>query len=226
MLRGVTIGEREPGSHEPQWPAATAVAASIILYLALPGQLTLGPTWVVPALEAVLLAPLVMTRPHRTLGQSRRRRRLAVTLTALVTTANTSSLALLVHELLNPPAGAPIQGRPLVLSAIVIWSTNIVVFALWFWELDRGGPAARCGQTPRRNPDFLFPQMTGPEFASHRWRPEFVDYLFTSFTNASAFSPTDTMPLTRWAKALMMVQASVSILTVILVASRAVNILR
>lgn len=218
--------ERASYPHEPQWPAATAVVVSLVLYLTLPGRLTLGPTWVVPVLEVLLLAPLALIRPHRTLVQSRTRRRLALTLTALVTAANASSLALLVHEILNPSAGSTLQGRPLVMSAIVIWSTNVVAFALWFWELDGGGPAARCGQTPGRNPDFLFPQMSSPELASKGWRPDFVDYLFTSFTNASAFSPTDTMPLTRWAKGLMMAQASVSILTVILVASRAVNILR
>jgi hypothetical protein len=210
--------------HEPHWPAVLAILAGLALYLTLPDKLTLGPTWVVAVLEGALLVPLALVRPHRTLEQSSRRRRLAISLTALVTAANAASLALLVHYIVNP-GGHPLFGRTLVFSAIDIWVTNVVVFALWFWELDRGGPAARCGQVAAREPDFLFPQMSSPEIAPARWRPMFVDYAFVSFTNASAFSPTDTMPLTGRAKALMLAQAAVSILTVVIVASRAVNVL-
>lgn len=215
-----------PDRHEPPWPAAAAILAALLLFLSLPEKLTLGPNWVVPTLEGVLIVPLVLTRPHRGLVQSRQRRRLAIFLTGLLSAANAASLALLVHSLLNPNSTGAVQGRPLVLAAIVIWLTNVAVFALWFWELDAGGPSARAGQTPRRPPDFLFPQMSAPEWAPQGWRPTFVDYLFTSFTNASAFSPTDTMPLSRWAKTLMMLQAAASIVTVVLVASRAVNILK
>lgn len=212
--------------HESPWPAAAAILAALLLYLSLPDKLTLGPTWVVPMLEVILLVPLALTRPHRNLIQSRRRRRLAIVLTGLLSAANAATLALLVHSLLNPDSAGSVQGRPLVLAAIVIWLTNVAVFALWYWELDAGGPSARVGQTPGRSPDFLFPQMSSPECAPPDWHPTFVDYLFTSFTNASAFSPTDTMPLSRWAKTLMMLQAAASIVTVVLVASRAVNILK
>ena len=105
-----------------------------------------------------------------------------------------------------------------------IWITNVLVFGLWYWELDRGGPVARL-EAHRRQPDFLFPQMTAPDATTPDWTPTFLDYLYTSFTNATAFSPTDTMPLTAWAKLLMMVQSLASLLTVSLVISRAVNIL-
>lgn len=194
-----------------------------MLYVALPSTLTPGPTWVVPALEVALLAPLIVTRPHRSLYQSRRRRRLSVALVALLGGANATSLGLLVHSILS--GSGLIDGRPLILSALVIWSTNVVVFGLWFWELDGGGPAARCGQLPRQAADFAFPQSIQTDLAPVGWRPAFMDYLFVSFTNATAFSPTDTMPLTRRAKGLMMLEAAVSVLVVVLVAGRAVNVL-
>ena len=112
----------------------------------------------------------------------------------------------------------------LIFAAMQIWMTNVIVFGLWYWELDRGGPSARC-RTSHREPDFLFPQMSTPAAAPPDWAPMFVDYLYVAFTNATAFSPTDTLPLTTWAKVLMAVQALASLLTVALVAGRAVNIL-
>ena len=128
---------------------------------------------------------------------------------------------MLVQSLLN---GSKATGKLLLLSALNIWFTNVIVYALWYWELDQGGPHERgLADCPR--PDFLFPQMTAKEFSPPDWSPGFVDYLFVSFTNATAFSPTDTLPLTPAVKVLMMVQAMTSLLTVALVASRAVNIL-
>ena len=106
-----------------------------------------------------------------------------------------------------------------------IWLTNVIVFALWYWEVDRGGPAARANAR-KTHPDFLFAQMSSPELVDKDWEPTFVDYLFLSFTNATAFSPTDVLPLTRWAKLTMMLQSAVSLSTVALVIARAVNILR
>ena len=121
--------------------------------------------------------------------------------------------------------GSKAEASQLVFSAIQIWLTNVIVFGLWYWELDRGGPSARC--TPEhREPDFLFPQMATPSIAPDGWFPHFVDYLYVAFTNATAFSPTDTLPLTVWAKGLMTVQSLASLLTVALVAARAVNILQ
>src|SRR6202035_1067567 len=127
-------------------------------------------------------------------------------------------------DLLNALLAKHPAGRALIYASVPVWLTNVLVFALWYWELDRGGPVARQ-QEHRRQPDFLFPQMNAPAATTSDWDPSFLDYMYTSFTNATAFSPTDTMPLTAWAKSLMMVQSLASLLTVALVVSRAVNIL-
>ncbi len=146
-------------------------------------------------------------------------------LIALVNAANVISLILLVHDLLQGKAnGKAIVGPQLLFSSLLIWLTNVLVFALWYWELDRGGPDERS-HPDHRQPDFLFPQMATPQCTHATWSPSFMDYLYVSFTNATAFSPTDTMPLAPWAKALMLVQALASLLTIALVAARAVNIL-
>ncbi len=216
-------GER--ARREPRWPATLAVAVSIALYFALPDRLIsgLGPRWLVPALEGILGASLLIANPHLTI-ESRRLRPVAITLIAFVNLANVVSLGELVHELLAVNHQSALGGRPLIYASVPIWVTNVLVFALWYWELDRGGPVARL-ELDRRQPDFLFPQMTAPDATRPDWSPKFVDYLFTSFTNATAFSPTDTMPLTPWAKLLFMTQSLASLLTVALVVSRAVNIL-
>jgi uncharacterized membrane protein len=209
---------------EPRWPGSLAVAAAIALYLALPDNVItgLGPRWLIPALEGLLGATLLIANP-RLSSESRRLRPFAITLIALVNMANVVSLGELVHDLLavHAPHAA---GRDLIYASVPIWITNVLVFGLWYWELDRGGPVARL-EADRRQPDFLFPQMTAPDATTPDWSPTFLDYLYTSFTNATAFSPTDTMPLTSWAKILMMVQSLASLLTVSLVISRAVNIL-
>jgi hypothetical protein len=212
-------GER--AKSEPRWPATLAVATAVALYFALPDKLIsgLGPRWLVPALEGVLAAALLIANP-RLSRESRRLRPVAITLIALVNLANVVTLGELVHELL----AVHVHGRDLIYASVPVWVTNVLVFALWYWELDRGGPVARL-ESVRRQPDFLFPQMTAPDATVPDWSPAFIDYLFTSFTNATAFSPTDTMPLTPWAKILMMIQSLASLLTVALVVSRAVNIL-
>jgi hypothetical protein len=140
---------------------------------------------------------------------------------AIVTVANLINLGLLVHVMVS---GHVSNGRELVFAAVAIWLTNVIVFSLWYWQLDRGGPQARH-DPDHREPDFLFPQMTTPGSAGPGWAPSFVDYFYVSFTNATAFSPTDTMPLTVAAKALMTAQSGASLLTIALVAARAVNIL-
>jgi len=203
------------------WPAQLAVLGALLLNLALPEKLTLGPTWLVPAVEGLLLLALVITTPRRTSDEGRGRRSAALAIIALVSIANTFSLVLLVHFLLK---GGKANGHQLILSSIVIWLTNVIIFGLWYWELDRGGPGDRASGNDRP-PDFLFPQMASPDVSPRGWRPNFVDYLYVSFTNATAFSPTDTMPLTPWTKVLMLVQSLASLITVALVAARAVNIL-
>jgi hypothetical protein len=146
--------------------------------------------------------------------------KLAISLTALLSVANLVALAVLVRRLL----GGTIGGSELLFAAGQIWTTNVIAFGLWYWELDGGGPPRRRA-IPLGRRDFAFVQMTVPALAEPGWSPRFVDYLYLSFTNASAFSPSDTVPLTSWAKLLMLIQSSISIVTLILVAARAVNML-
>ncbi|MGZ8613875.1 MAG: hypothetical protein ACXWX4_04235 [Actinomycetota bacterium] len=207
---------------EPRWPASVAVLAALALYVTLPGGFTFGPGWVIPALEVALLIPLTVRAPYRHREEGRLVRFASLLLTALLTLALVASLVLLVRAVLS---GAAVSGHQLVLSGIQIWLTLILVFSLWFWEVDRGGPTIR-GHPGQRDPDFLYPQMATHELGQTDWLPQFVDYLYLSFTNATAFSPTDTMPLTPRAKLLMLVEGLASITTVVMVAGRAVNILR
>ncbi len=210
--------------YEPRWPATLTILAALVLYYTLPERLTPGPNWVVPALELAVIVPLNISAPRIT--PSRLRREIAIVLFGAISVANFIALVLLIQELLGKiaPAGhQQLEGRTLIVAAIHIWLTNVIIFGLWYWELDRGGPIER--RKPRHgHPDFLFPQMTVPESALH-WTPGLVDYLYVSLTNATAFSPTDTPPLTPTAKALMLTQSLVSLLTIALVAARAVNIL-
>lgn len=217
----------EPGGRprraqsEPRWPATVAVVVALVLYATLPEALTYGPRWLLPAVEGAILVPLTIGMPHRHPGEARAGRIAAIVLIAIANLGNVVSLALLLDGLFT---GARLDGRTLIFSAIEIYLTNVIIFGLWYWELDRGGPAARQSGS-ERTPDFLFPQMVNPTLASPGWRPTFLDYLFTSLTNATAFSPTDTMPMSHLAKTLFGVQALASLLTVALVAGRAVNIL-
>jgi uncharacterized membrane protein len=207
---------------EHRWPASLAVVVAIGLQIVLPQRVIqgLGPRWLIPALEGVLLLVLIVANPIRINRESRYLRVLSLALIAVITFANVVALGELIRALLEHTNAG---GRSLIFASVPIWITNVIVFGLWYWDLDRGGPAARRHANHRR-PDFLFPQMSVPGSAPG-WTPDFLDYLYTSFTNATAFSPTDTMPLTAWAKLLMMIQSLASLLTVALVISRAVNIL-
>jgi uncharacterized membrane protein len=206
---------------DPLWPGQVAVAAAILLNLGLSKEILVGPRWLLPSVEAVLLAVLVVLAPRRATTHSRGRRRLALGVIGLVSLTNVVTLALLIHFLVN---GGKAGGHQLILSGALAWLTNVLLFAVWYWELDRGGPVARFRE-PERQPDFQFPQMENPQLAPPGWRPGFVDYLYTSLTNAMAFSPTDTMPLTPIAKTLMGIQSVAALATVGLVVARAVNIL-
>ncbi|KJF17020.1 MULTISPECIES: hypothetical protein [Acidithrix] len=208
-------------SKEPRWPASIALLVAIALYVVLPQTLIYGPRYLIPALEIVLIVPLTIFNPFREHHETKALRYLAISLIALVNFANITSVILLVQRLLD---ASKISGRSLVYSAVAIWLTNAIVFGLWFWELDRGGPAKRAVHH-EAVPDFLFPQMTDPQFAKPNWRPTLIDYVYVAFTNATAFSPTDTMPLTSFAKMLMTGESIVSMITVIVVAARAINIL-
>lgn len=207
--------------HEPRWPAAVALAAAITLYVLLPGELIVGPRWLLPGLEALLIVPLLVTNPDRRERDTTALRVGSILLISVISIANISALWLLVHDLLRH---SDIDGRELIYSAIALWFNNVIVFALWYWEVDGGGPAARHSVAPRDR-DFLFPQNATPDVFTEPWMPRYFDYLYTSFTNSTAFSPTDAMPLTARVKALMLVQSASALVTVVLVAARAINVL-
>ena len=207
---------------ESRWEAGVAVLAAAALQGVLPEHLTVGPNWLLPTREIALLGPLLLAnRSHGHARSGRLWRRISVASIALVNVANIASLALLIHSLLN---GSKSSGKQLILAAIGIWLTSLIVFALWYWQVDRGGPVARCNPDQPK-PDLFFPQMANPELASPDWAPTFVDYAYVSLTNCMAFSPTDTMPLTRRIKTIMGAQSLVSLATIAIVGSRAVNIL-
>ena len=215
---------------EPRWLPAAAVLTAAGLYVTMPSRFIGGSSAYlttvrvgVPILALALMAPLALTAPKTRLVYSVKRRTAAIAILAVISAVNAVSIVILVHLILT---GKNIDGRELVRAAIHIWCVSVLVFALWYWQFDRGGPMARRDADNTDLPDFLFPQHTAPEFAPPSWQPNFVDYLYVSFTNSTAFSPTDTMPLTRWTKILMIVQSASSLLLLVMVAARAVNILK
>jgi uncharacterized membrane protein len=214
--RRVTAGEA-------RWQAGVAIAVAIGLQFVVPDRLSMGPGSLLPAAEAVLLIALLIANPGRIDRRSPHLRSLSLGLIAVMSLANAASAGQLIVGVVRGTAGKD-AGELLTVGG-AIWLTNVIVFALWYWELDRGGPAARAMAT-KEHLDFLFPQMASPEVATPEWEPQFPDYFYLSFTNATAFSPTDTLPLTRWTKMLMLLQSAVSLSTVALVIARAINILK
>jgi hypothetical protein len=210
---------------DPFWGPQLVVAGALVLDLSLPEKLTIGPTWLLPSVEGLLLAGLVAMSmsPNRRMRHSPARRNVALFLIGLVSAVNIFSLVELCRFLLRHDVH---QGHRLILAGVVLWVTNVLLFGLWYWQLDRGGPVARA-LDENEPPDFLFQQMTddGGKFAPKDWKPTMIDYLYVSFTNATAFSPTDTMPLSPTAKLLMATQALSSLVTIGLVIARAVGIL-
>jgi hypothetical protein len=209
---------------EKRWPVTITVTVAIVLQLLLPDQLSLHPlpSYLLPALEGALGVGLIIANPVRFERQSVALRWASLVLILLITTANAASAVLLIREILTRSAGS--SAGPLLASGAAIWVTNVIAFGLWYWEFDRGGPVHRAHGT-FQYPDLLFPQMTVDELTPPDWEPQFIDYLYLSFTNATAFSPTDVMPMARWAKLTMAVQSAVSLGLGALVIARAVNIL-
>jgi Protein of unknown function (DUF1345) len=209
---------------ERRWPVTLTVIAAIVLQVQLSDALTSPlPHWLMPALEGALLVALGIANPVRIERRGRVVRTAAIGLIVLISAANAVSAVLLIRAILNGlPATA--HAAPLLASGANVWATNVIAFALWYWEFDRGGPVHRAEGT-RQHPDLMFPQMASPELAPKDWQPYFVDYLYMSFTAATAFSPTDVMPLARWAKLTMAVQSSVSLAIGALVIARAVGLL-
>ncbi len=200
---------------------------AIVLQVTLPERLTIGPTWLVPSMEGALLLGMFFATPRELEFEHPRRRRVALVMIAFVTAANIFSLVALSKYLLHHNVNTTAHhngGRELIVSGTLIWLTNFLIFGLWYWEMDRGGPGKRASGHDGP-PDFLFPQMSDDLIEPRDWRPKFIDYLYVSLTNATAFSPTDTMPLSPMAKSVMGVQSIVSLVTIGLIVSRAVNML-
>jgi hypothetical protein len=219
---------------EPRLPAAVGVMVAIGLYAVLPSALLIGPRFVIPGLELLLFIPLVLANPRRMSRENSFLRRLSIGLVLLIALSNTTALVLLVHSLV---AGDTTAGGQLLAAAGQVWLTNVLVFALAYWELDRGGPVSRVRVSRPGLPDadFRFPQdedhdaigeVAARSSEKSGWTPGFVDYLYVSVTNSSAFSPTDTMPLTVRAKLLMAVESVSALMTSVLVVSFAVGLLQ
>ncbi len=204
--------------HEPRWPALTAMVAASLMYFSLPEPLSLGPRWLLLAVTLFLLIPITATYRR---GRHDLTRIFTLVANGVITVALMASLFFLVRGL--PEHRESPQN--LLGSAAALWVTNILVFALWYWKLDAGGP---FGRESRRGPlesSFLFPQMTAQGGSHENWSPHFIDYLFLAFNTSTAFSPTDTAVLSRWAKVGMMLQSLTSLTILALLAARAINIL-
>jgi hypothetical protein len=217
---------------ESRWEAAPAVTTVIVLQVLLATvsriehwTLWTLPWWVwlitVPP-ELALLVALAWDRPRHRLEQLGLRRKVSLTLIGLISLTNALLLVALIGSLVK---GKETSGAQLLLKGGTVWATNVIAFGLWYWAFDRGGPVTRRQPDPPL-PDFQFPQLENPKLAEPDWYPEVLDYLYVSFTNSIAFSPTDAMPLTRRAKLLMLFESAVSAVTVLLVAARAVNIFK
>jgi uncharacterized membrane protein len=214
--RGVT---RE----EPRVQVTIAIVAAIVLMLSLPDRVANHPRWLLPGLAALLLIGVFAAKSSHLERRTRALRIFSLLLIAVMSLSNATSAGRLIVDLVR--AKGIQDPTQLLLTGGAIWLTNVIVFGLWYWEFDRGGPVERAAGT-QPYPDFVFPQMTNPELAPPEWEPGFVDYLYVSFTNAMAFSPTDAMPMTRWAKLTMLTQSLISVITLVLVIARAVNILK
>jgi hypothetical protein len=226
----------EPGLREEEVESSWEAAPAIVVVIA--SQLLLAFVsraqhwklwhmswwvWLIPVgPELVLLVPLAWRRPRRQLEQLGLRRTVAIAQLGLISLANALLLVAVIASLVN---GTEKSGGQLLLKGFTLWGTNVITFALWFWELDRGGPIRRLRPDPPP-PDFQFPQMEAPELAEPGWRPHFFDYLYVSSTNSIAFSPTDALPLTRRAKSWMLAESTVSSVTLLLVVARAINIFK
>ncbi|RZU12119.1 hypothetical protein EV645_5380 [Kribbella rubisoli] len=210
--------------HIRRWPASLAVCAALILQVLVPTQINVLPQWLLPSLGLLLLLPLVWMNPFHLSRDEPWLRWVALVLVGLLVVANAVYLGGLIYFLNH---GSANNGDVLVKGAVVIWVTNVVAFGVWYWEVDRGGPFARAPEHVRMEErvDLLFPQLTVDLPGWERWLPGFTDYLFVSLTAATAFSPTDTMPLTARTKTLMGAQSLISLLTIAVVAARAVNVL-
>lgn len=225
MARRKTVTDSDLYDPEPRWPALVAVLAVAGLYFALPDALIVGPRWVFPLIVVLLVIPTVISNAK---GAHRLNKFLGFTVTGVLTIGMIASVVLLIRDLIQNDDKR--EGKQLLISAACLWATNVLVFTLWYWRLDAGGPHSRDKRLEHTDGSFLFPQMTMPPDAKEaadetNWSPNFFDYLFLAFNTSTAFSPTDVPVLARWAKILMMLQSVISLTVLALLAARAVNIL-
>ena len=202
---------------------AAAVVAAIVLTILLPKEQRALPAWVVPSIEGILLVALIAADPGAIDRRSRQLRAISIALVSVLVVSALWATVRLIEDLIT---GGPQtdSASDLLEAGTIVWTGNILAFALLYWELDSGGSAARAHGS-RSVVDFAFPQQMNPELAPVGWRPRFVDYLYLAFTNATALSPTDAMPTAAWAKIAMTVQSLISLAIVGLVIARAVNVL-
>jgi hypothetical protein len=208
---------------EPRWHMASAVVAAIVLTILMPDDLRLGPNWLLPVIVGVLLAAQIVGDPGRIDRRTTQLRALSVGLISVLVFSALWATVVLTEHLIT--GGKETDSADALLEAgSIVWVSNIIAFALLYWELDGGGAAERAYRSSSRSVDFAFPQQMNPELAPAHWRPRFIDYLYLGFTNATAFSPTDAMPLAPRAKITMALQALISLVVLGLVIARAVNI--
>jgi uncharacterized membrane protein len=217
-----TAPEPTPAAAEPRWPMATAVLAATILYVGMPHRGRVPGWWLGPLLQLLLLGLLITQDPGRIDRRSANLHRLMVALLVVMTVGTALSVTVLAVDILVVVKG--VTAKVLLGRGAAIWVENVIVFSLWYWQFDRGGPAERAAGAPIP-PSFAFPENATPELAPVGWRPAYPDYLYLAYTNATAFSPTDTLPVRRWAKLTMMVQSTLSLVIAILVLARAINVL-
>ena len=208
---------------EPRWHMASAIIAAIVLTILMPDNLRLGPAWLLPGIVGVLLVALIAGDPGKIDRRTAPLRMLSIGLVSVLVLGALWATAILVSHLISGENQTESAGALLEAGAIV-WVSNIIAFALLYWELDGGGASERAHQPSSRIVDFAFPQQMNPSLAPADWRPRFIDYLYLGFTNATAFSPTDAMPLAPWAKITMALQALISLVVLGLVIARAVNV--
>ena len=213
----------EQGEH--WWPVALAVVVTVALHVALPAKYRINPPWVAPAVLLGLLTALIIGDPGRIDRQKTWLRILTGAVIAVLTVANLVGASRLVGDIVTSNKLFDNNAPALLAVGGVIWATNVIAFGLWYWDLDRGGAAARAHH-PQANPAFVFAEMQHTEYAPADWVPKFADYLALAFWTATAFSPSDVSVIKRWAKLLMMTEAAVSLAIGVLVVARAVNILK
>jgi uncharacterized membrane protein len=207
---------------EPRWPIAAAVLVATILYVGTPHRGRVPGWWLFPVAQLVLLGLLIAQDPGRIDRRSPTLKRLMMALLVVMTFGTGLGVVVLASDILGAAKG--VTATVLLGRGAAIWVANVIIFSLWYWEFDRGGPAERAAGSPIP-PSFAFPENATPELAPAGWRPAYPDYLYLAYTNATAFSPTDTLPVRRWAKLTMMVQSTLSLVIAILVIARAINVL-